>query len=409
MPGSSSTSEETDQRARREQRAFPWIQNLLNLGGSTLLDERRVEVRVNLWRMGVLVLVLVVLAAAFLIEGGRPGHPWSLAASLAALAYSLALFPLLRLPGWIRTLRYVTVTLDVSLVTLMLAATMAGGRAVMATNSQVTFLLYFLVLALIASRHNPRLALYGAALVLVQYAVLIAVGQGLYHVTALPPDPDYGAFLWSNQIGRFLVLLAAAAMTVGVVSNARRLREISIRDSLTGVYNRRYFLEVLRLEHRYCVLRSQPMTVVMMDIDGFKAFNDANGHLRGDGLLVAVADYLLRSLRRSDVVARYGGDEFVLLLLETPPAEACETLLRIQQNMQQWMAASLPGATGSVSLSFGMASLSSVSPQEPMALVETADRHLYAAKRDGGGAVCDEEGRVRRLAEGGAGVLSSRR
>ncbi len=183
---------------------------------------------------------------------------------------------LLKFPRLLPVIRYASVTLDVTTVTVLLLNYMLQGDVLMATNSQVTFLIYFLALALIASRYDEKLAIYGASLVVVEYLLLIATGYLFFGLPAVKPDPGYGGFAWTSQIGRLIILGAASAIAITVVRNARHLRENSIRDSLTGVYNRGYFQDVLRLEMAYSKRQRTPLSVVMMDIDNFKSSTTAS-------------------------------------------------------------------------------------------------------------------------------------
>jgi diguanylate cyclase (GGDEF)-like protein len=282
---------------------------------------------------------------------------------------------------------------DASLISAVLLGFMVAGRGIVATNSQVTFLVYFLLMALIARRYDVRLAVFGAIVILSEYLMVILIGYSSFAIPSISPDSVYGSFNWLNQVGRALILGFSALIMINTVINARRLREQSIRDPMLGIFNRRYFEEVLALEFKYSRELDKPLTVVMMDLDHFKAYNDRHGHLKGDKVLVAVADFLLRNLRRNDVLARFGGDEFVFLLLETPPEGAGVMLMRLQDQMRRWLEGVLEIQEPATSFSFGVAGLSAADTQ-PSQLIARADQHLYRAKAAGGGVICDEQGRI---------------
>jgi diguanylate cyclase (GGDEF)-like protein len=161
-------------------------------------------------------------------------------------------------------------------------------------------------------------------------------------------------------------------------SNAR-LKEFSFKDEVTGLYNRRFFS--IRLEEEVSRYRrfNHPVSVMLVDLDGFKDVNDELGHGAGDETLRDMADILLKYSRGINVICRYGGDEFAVLLVETSKAGARLYADRIRQVL-----ATYPFANGRrVTASFGIAAL----PEdvEPAAddLIHAADEALYAAKRTG--------------------------
>jgi len=161
-------------------------------------------------------------------------------------------------------------------------------------------------------------------------------------------------------------------------SNAR-LKEFSFKDEVTGLYNRRFFS--IRLEEEVSRYRrfNHPVSVMLIDLDAFKNINDELGHGAGDDTLRDMADILLKYSRGINVICRYGGDEFAVLLVETSKAGARLYADRIRQVL-----ATYPFANGRrVTASFGIAAL----PEdvEPAAddLIRAADEALYAAKRAG--------------------------
>ena len=117
------------------------------------------------------------------------------------------------------------------------------------------------------------------------------------------------------------------------------LRAQAIRDPLTGLFNRNYLDETLRRELSRSARHQTPLCVAMLDIDGFKAFNDTYGHHAGDILLKALAEFFLKKLRASDIVCRYGGDEFVLVLPDTNLHQVSERLDRMRGEAKRSSAA----------------------------------------------------------------------
>jgi diguanylate cyclase (GGDEF)-like protein len=155
------------------------------------------------------------------------------------------------------------------------------------------------------------------------------------------------------------------------------LERLSVTDVLTGLSNRRNLMQRLNDEIVRSNRTEQPVSVLMADVDNFKAYNDANGHPAGDAALKEVAAVLRKSTRASDCVARYGGEEFCLILPVTDSTEAELLAERIRSRVAK---TEFPG--GSITLSLGVASV----PEDGKtseAAIEAADAALYQAKRDG--------------------------
>ena len=163
------------------------------------------------------------------------------------------------------------------------------------------------------------------------------------------------------------------------------LSEISVRDSLTGLYNRWYVMEKIDSEINRALRHGYPMSVLMMDLDHFKNINDSFGHPAGDEVLKSVGQMLRESCRVYDVAGRYGGEEFCIVLPEPRVNNTTVVAERIRSRL-----ATTPVAVGgtaiSVTASIGVAGTDSVNNEGVLsasALVERADRALYAAKHHG--------------------------
>src|SRR5439155_23562644 len=179
------------------------------------------------------------------------------------------------------------------------------------------------------------------------------------------------------EINSFATRLDAAYKELEV-TNAR-LKETSFRDDVTGLYNRRFFS--LRLEEEISRFRrfNHPVSVVLLDLDGFKSVNDEFGHAVGDETLREIAQILMKHSRGINVVSRYGADEFAILLVETSKAGARLYADRIRQ-----VVATFPFSHGkNVTASFGVASLPDDEAAPPEDLFRAADEAPYAAKRAG--------------------------
>jgi diguanylate cyclase (GGDEF)-like protein len=156
-----------------------------------------------------------------------------------------------------------------------------------------------------------------------------------------------------------------------------RLAEAAVRDSLTGLSNRRHFRERFDSGFSFAVRQRLPLSLVMLDVDHFKAYNDAFGHPAGDRALIELAQTLRDSMREHELVARYGGEEFVILL----PATAADAARKFCERLRDRVA-SHPWPLRPITASFGIATLNPCT-LTPAQLLEEADRALYRSKQLG--------------------------
>jgi diguanylate cyclase (GGDEF)-like protein len=179
------------------------------------------------------------------------------------------------------------------------------------------------------------------------------------------------------EINSFAMRLDAAYKELE--STNVRLKETSFKDEVTGLYNRRFFS--VRLEEEMSRYRrfNHPVSLVLMDLDGFKAVNDEMGHVVGDETLRDIGQILIKHSRGINVVSRYGGDEFAVLLVETSKTGARVYADRIRQ-----IIAGYPFSHGrGITASFGISSLPEDEATTSEDLIRAADDALYAAKRGG--------------------------
>jgi diguanylate cyclase (GGDEF)-like protein len=162
----------------------------------------------------------------------------------------------------------------------------------------------------------------------------------------------------------------------------RRTEKLAYTDPLTGLFNHRYFQENLRSELVRALRYTSPLSLLMIDIDFFKKFNDNYGHQVGDQVLIQVSRVFERSVRENDVVARYGGEEFAAILPATDLDGAFRLAERIRQRVEENLVRTARGNLG-VTLSIGLACTQSQVYKKPSDLIEAADTALYQAK-DGG-------------------------
>jgi len=164
------------------------------------------------------------------------------------------------------------------------------------------------------------------------------------------------------------------------------LEQLSITDGLSGLYNYRYLIHSLNSELKRAIRYNHTLALLLMDIDYFKNLNDSYGHRCGDYVIETVGKLLKSNVRATDIVARYGGDELAVMLIETSTKSAHEVAeklkLEIGSHIFRWQTTEL-----SVSVSIGLATAPAPGIQEGSHLVEAADRALYQAKRAGRNAV----------------------
>ena len=226
--------------------------------------------------------------------------------------------------------------------------------------------------------------------------IIIAFIQLAAVITLILTTPAFQAINWPSLVS-YIVFTSVIGVLYGF-SSKRQLREIekqrnqlvldeaklralSVRDPLTGLYNRRYMEETFDREIQRAIRKQQPLSVIMADIDGFKNINDTVGHVLGDKALVKVSAFLMKSIRASDVACRFGGDEFCLILPDCTLNEGIQranALCRAIENLNETQDDGVEQFT----LSFGVAAM----PEDGITreeLIGAADSALYSSKRAG--------------------------
>lgn len=195
---------------------------------------------------------------------------------------------------------------------------------------------------------------------------------GLFHMTGGRDDSHAFAVSVAEHIGLALSNLMLRS----------DLRQLSIHDPLTGLFNRRYMEETLEIEIRRAERTEHPIGVIMLDIDHFKTFNDRFGHAAGDEVLRALGTLIRTHLRAGDIACRYGGEEFVLILTEASKETATQRAEDIRQRVKALEVRSLDVALGPLTVSLGVA-IHPAHGRTRAEILAAADAALYRAKEGG--------------------------
>jgi diguanylate cyclase (GGDEF)-like protein len=178
------------------------------------------------------------------------------------------------------------------------------------------------------------------------------------------------------------ILLSPAASALDKALLLKRAEALSVTDDLTQLYNSRYLNQVLRRETKRAARSGRPLSLLFVDLDGFKTINDTHGHLFGSRALVEAAAVIQGGARETDVVARFGGDEFALVLPDTGLSGAVAVAERIRERIAAHEFLAADGLTIRLTASVGVASLPDMTGSAD-GLVQAADAAMYQVKARG--------------------------
>ena len=336
--------------------------------------------------MASLGLVLMSASAAVMLyvahAGMAPMRPvaWWAAISVAGVA---ALWLLVR-TGWSERLQDPALTMSQMLWTITSGAVayVIAGQARGIVPAVLAMILFFGTFGL----RTPQILAIGLyALAAFGLAILLSPHFGGTHNGVL--DTAYAAMVALVLLGCMALNLRIQRIRARMLQQRTELsralilnRELATRDELTGLLNRRHMLELMHLEQRRAERSGRNLVVALLDIDHFKAINDNHGHALGDRALQLFAGTVRSSVRGTDVLARWGGEEFVLLISDTVTDDAADLLERVRCAVA---AQSLPHTSGAIcfTVSIGMAVYQQGESIEHT--LERADKALYAAKNSG--------------------------
>lgn len=314
-------------------------------------------------------------------------YPWvgefvtGLIVTLVGWFLAVAIYYYLRSGRYMPSIGFISVSLDVSLVSIALLTFVIVGPPHAGANSRVTFPIYFLAIAATSLRYDRRLCLTAGVLAVLEYvAVIVYEAKRWGFNNPLYQPFEYGTVGIEDQFNRVVLLVAATILAYEIVRRAEALRRAAIKDVLTDLPNRSYAESRSLAEFSRARRYKEPLSVVAIDVDRFKSVNDTYGHAIGDRVLRSIATVLRNNLRVSDVVARYGGEEFLILLPQTDLARAVEKMEDMLLLVQEGASPAI-GAEP-ITISAGVAAYPD-DAQELNELLLVADRRLLQAKETG--------------------------
>jgi diguanylate cyclase (GGDEF)-like protein/PAS domain S-box-containing protein len=209
---------------------------------------------------------------------------------------------------------------------------------------------------------------------------IMAQGEalGILHFQATEAAPSIS----DSELSFRTTFAGQVGLSVANIRLREALRTQSVKDPLTGLYNRRYLEEMLDREIRRAVRATQPLGILMLDLDHFKNFNDTYGHDAGDTVLKEAASFLTKSVRLEDIACRFGGEEFVVILPTADLNSARMRAERIRSRVRELTVLHQGSSLGRITVSIGVAALP-VNGTSAKELLEAADAALYRAKREG--------------------------
>jgi diguanylate cyclase (GGDEF)-like protein len=278
------------------------------------------------------------------------------------------------LKGWVP---WLSCAADVTLTTAAMLFVFLEGGSIAATHTRTFYELYFLVIMSAGLRYDSRLCLWTAGLSMGEYALLIGLAAGPLGLE----DIEHRQFAWASQTVHFLLLGLSGTIMAAVAQRAKRLRLMVGVDHLTGLSQRAPFVERIDEELARARRQGAPLSVAILDIDSFKAFNDAFGHPAGDRALRLVGTRLRGSVRKSDLVARFGGEEFVVAFPETEVEQARLRVEHIRTELAQ-VNIQVGREQRQVTISAGVGSWPADGDTFE-AVLARADARLFEAKRRG--------------------------
>lgn len=216
------------------------------------------------------------------------------------------------------------------------------------------------------------------------FPVMLKVGEGSFLKFLVNCTPIFGD---SEQVRGVLVSFADVTQLHETIqeleASKSQLEKLAMRDPLTGCFNRRALFDAFEDQWTVCQSQEQDLGCIMTDIDHFKSFNDRFGHAVGDQVIQVVANILQQEIRPGDILGRYGGEEFCILMPGNTPEQTVLAAERLRTAIEDKASRTIRTTSGTkITMSFGVSAFS-VGASDPLDLVDQADKGLYAAKQGG--------------------------
>jgi two-component system cell cycle response regulator len=284
-------------------------------------------------------------------------------------------------PSW---LSFASSGLDVTLVSSGLAMFLFMNQPHTAVNSKVVFEGYFLAVGGTSLRYDKRVCISAGLLAFAEYLAIIFFTVTHWDLNSRIYSPyAYGMFSWSAQVSRLIIMLTASALSLCLVFRSQKLQQLATSDPLTGLFNRGYVDDRFALELSRARRYGKLLTIAVIDADRFKLLNDTHGHPAGDIVLRKISTILRDSIRQSDTVGRYGGEEFVVILPETDIEAAQRKLESLRELVASTpIALATRGEKIQVTISAGLASYPQ-DGEDAAELFALADERMFQAKKEG--------------------------
>ena len=317
-------------------------------------------------------------------HGDSPEALVGLGIALVATIVAFVVYLFMKRGFYRQWLGFASSVFDVSLVSGALVVFLALGSPHTAVNSKVLFDVYFLAIGATSLRYDVRICVLAGVLAVTQYSgiLLYATAHWDLNAASFAPFPS-GMFDWNSQFARLILLTTAAVLSGTIVLRTQSLRRLSRSDRLTGLPNRSYFDERVMAEMSRARRYGHPISLAMIDVDHFKRFNDTLGHAAGDVALKTVANTIKKMVRESDLVVRYGGEEFVAVFPGMNAGAAMERVEAIRGAIAEVpLQLSSQSPAAQLTISAGVAAYG-VDGVEVEDLLDISDSRLFQAKEGG--------------------------